>query len=395
MSTAASCFSVALVAPEVSLASPCEAQDGTNTQRAAAMGKSANLPPAGARLPLSLGASLRERTVGKRSRSPRQIATLAFAHKPEKLDLSQPALLTPSDAPDKVGLHYHGTPRGGVQLAGTRARDSSSAMHDYVMILRDGRWWLEQVSDVITGIKPVVGGAAGSVPAPFIPADSLDADGSTAADDPDEWALTGAAAAAAVAEAAAAAPRPPVRAMAAGAGPGGAGMASAPAVRAMGGGTGMRSRPVSPSSGAAGGGAIAKQRGGGKVASAAQRRTAGKAPAPGMRRGGEDGANIVDAALDEAMGSDDDEEDEGPEQTVPVMVFAGKTVAGKKLGRGGESSGSDRGGRGGESSDSDSGSSGSGSNSDDSSSSGSSGSDAGSESENTVEYTSASSDEGG
>jgi hypothetical protein len=347
---------------------------------------SAKLPPSNRLLPVHLSESLRRPRApppGPTSRSPRQIATLAFAHRPERLDLTRPALLQATSAPDRVSLHYHaadagaaggGGGGGGVRLVGARSRPTEgSSAREYVLIYESGAWYLEPVSDVVTGIKPVVGnggGGSGTAPAPVFPERA----GVDNGGDRDVW--------------------------------------------SAGGTNGLRSRPVSPSGGGGGAaadatakpgvtGATAKGAGngratcGGSGGGGVKRRPAGKG-VPGVRRGDED--MEMDAALDAAMGSDDTGGGGGGGGGRGGGGRGGggrggggrgggtgaKTVAGKSVSGEGQNAVGGRAHRDGDSSGSESGSeSGSGNSSGSDSGSGSSGSD------DSVEYTDGSSDDGG
>lgn len=137
------------------------------------MTKSKSYPPPHERLPVHLGASVRRKFAKSAGddNDGLQYSTLEFAQLPSCVDFNRPALLEAGDASNSVNLHFHhtGDGDGGVQLVGTRS-DPDKGSADYLLILEDGAWRLELVSEAIVGIKPVAGhDCSSAVPAPGIP----------------------------------------------------------------------------------------------------------------------------------------------------------------------------------------------------------------------------------
>lgn len=115
------------------------------------------------RLPVFLSSAITGKPRGEKNHgecplSPRQIAKIVFQHLPESVDTSRPGILSSAtDSADKVHLHYHDKNDGGARLVGNRVRTKEgSVTRDYVFILYREVWYLEPVSDTITGIRPLM-----------------------------------------------------------------------------------------------------------------------------------------------------------------------------------------------------------------------------------------------
>lgn len=147
----------------------------------------AKLPPVGTRHPVRISESSIRKAAPNTARG---VVSLSFAHRPDRLDLTRPGTLAPQDASisDRVGLHFHCTAgsasvANGVELIGTRKPVPKSQARDYVLVFVSDAWYLQPVSDSITGIKPVPNGSP-STPAPKIPNDYVPP---SDLEDPDPW----------------------------------------------------------------------------------------------------------------------------------------------------------------------------------------------------------------
>lgn len=150
-------------------------------------GASALLPPSGVKYPLHVSESCIRKANSAKSRA---VVALSFAHRPDRLDLTRPGTLSShsAGAADRVGLNFHCTPgtamaADGVELSGTRKPVTKSQARDYILVFANNAWYLEPVSDSVTGIKPVPNGSSSTL-APNVPSDYC---APSDLDDPDAW----------------------------------------------------------------------------------------------------------------------------------------------------------------------------------------------------------------
>lgn len=159
-------------------------------------GEIAELPPIGERVPLHVSAGCVRKAGGsppRSSTSGRNVLSLSFVHRPDRMDASRPSILSPFEgSTDRVGLHFHAHPRAsgspassaeGVRLSGSRKPQSRSQAKDYFLIYSPtAGWCLEPVDDAITNIKPIPNSQQTSTPP--IPDDYMEP---CRTDDPDPW----------------------------------------------------------------------------------------------------------------------------------------------------------------------------------------------------------------
>ncbi|CDF41075.1 unnamed protein product [Chondrus crispus] len=106
-----------------------------------------NAPKLGVRYPFKIGKSL------KTNHASRDMLALTFSLIPQKATLSQPAVLTPHKDTCLVQLPTADR-ASSVHFSGTRRRHGDSSVHDYLLVLVDGKIWLEKASDLFYSIRP-------------------------------------------------------------------------------------------------------------------------------------------------------------------------------------------------------------------------------------------------
>ena len=112
------------------------------------------LPKNTTQYPIRIGKSLRKNRNNPSNKSLRDIMAIKFNHVPAKVNLNQPGTIQANGERCTIQLPMENG--NSIHFNGSRkVQKSHSSVHDYVLIFHRDCFWLERVSDMILGMKPV------------------------------------------------------------------------------------------------------------------------------------------------------------------------------------------------------------------------------------------------